>query len=152
MAQLTAQPPLPGVGEDLSGPEIKVTPHRLQVYGDGLLTSAAGIRATVGANIHTDVELARKEGLSAPVVDGMLSVNYLSSMLVRAFGQAYLEHGHLRAKFIKPVYVDQVVRPRGVVRETVDGEQGRTKHLIDVWVETAEGVKVLDGDASVEFP
>jgi hypothetical protein len=152
MQQLTAKPPVPGVGEDISGPEIEVTAHRLQVYGDGLLTSAAGMPAKVGANIHTDVEYAREQGLAAPVVDGMLSVNYLSSMLVRAFGQAYLEHGQLRAKFIKPVYVDQVVRPRGVVRESAAGEDGRTRYALDVWVETAEGVKVVDGDASVEVP
>lgn len=150
MSELTSTPQIPEVGGEISGPEVKVTAERLQVYGDGLLTSAADTPARVGANIHTDVEYARQQGLTAPVVDGMLSVNYLSSMLVRAFGRAYLEHGELRAKFIKPVYVDEVVQPRGIVRERIEGQDGRTRHVLDVWMER-DGEKVVDGDAAVEI-
>lgn len=150
MSELTMKPALPEAGEEISGAETKVTVQRLQAYGDGLLSSAAGVPVQVGANIHTDAEYAREQGLPAPVVDGMLSVNYLSSMLVRHFGVAYLELGELRAKFIKPVYVDESIRPRGVVREVVDGEQGRTRYVLDVWVERSGGVKVVDGDAIVE--
>jgi len=151
MSELTAKPETPAVGQEISGPEIKVTPERLQVYGDGLLTSAADTPVHVGANIHTDVEYAREQGLAAPVVDGMLSVNYLSSMLVRAFGAAYLEHGELRAKFIKPVYVDEVVQPRALVRESIEGQDGRTRHVLEVWVQRDGGEKVVDGDAAVEL-
>jgi hypothetical protein len=150
MSELNANPTLPETGAELSGPEIKVTPERLRIYGDGLLTSAADKPVRVGANIHTDVEYAKEQGLAAPIVDGMLSVNYLSSLLTRTYGQAYIEHGELQCKFIKPVYVDQVLRPRATVGEREPGEEGRERQLLETWVELDDGTKVVVGMASVE--
>jgi hypothetical protein len=149
--ELNAAPTLPQSGDELNGPEIKVDAERLQVYGDGLLTSAADKPVHVGANIHTDVEYAKEQGLDAPIVDGMLSVNYLSSLLTRAYGQAYIEHGELQCKFIRPVYADEVVRPRAVVGEREAGEDGRERQLLETWVETEDGTKVVVGKASVEL-
>jgi len=138
------------VGAELAGPEVVVDAARLAAYGDGLLSSAAGQAVKVGANIHTDVELARSQGLAAPIADGMLSTNYLSSMLTRAFGRFYLENGELRTKFIKPVPVDTLLRVRGRVRAREDLGDGRVRYELDVWTENGEGVKVVDGDAAVE--
>jgi hypothetical protein len=149
--ELEPTPTLPRSGDELTGPEIKVDAERLQVYGDGLLTSAADKPIRVGANIHTDVEYAQEQGLAAPIVDGMLSVNYLSSLLTRAYGRAYIEHGELQCKFIKPIYVDQVVRPRAIVGAREPGEDGRERQLLETWVELEDGTKVVVGKASVEL-
>ncbi|HWV84039.1 MAG TPA: MaoC family dehydratase [Capillimicrobium sp.] len=150
MSALTADPQPLAVGAELSGPEIVVNADRLAAYGDGLLSSAAGRAVQVGSNIHTDVELARSQGLPAPIADGMLSTNYLSSMLTRAFGRFYIENGELRTKFIKPVPVDTLLRVRGRVRAREELGDGRVRYELDVWTENGNGVKVVDGDAAVE--
>jgi acyl dehydratase len=150
MSALTADPQPLDVGAELSGGDIVVNAARLAAYGDGLLSSAAGQAVKVGANIHTDVELARSQGLPAPIADGMLSTNYLSSMLTRAFGRFYVENGELRTKFIKPVPVDTLLRVRGRVRGREEISDGRVRYELDVWTENGDGIKVVDGDASVE--
>jgi 3-hydroxybutyryl-CoA dehydratase len=138
------------VGAELSGPDRIVTHERLNSYGDGLLSSAADKRVRVGANIHTDEEYARNQGLYAPIVDGMLSTNYISSMLVRAFGRAYVETGELRTKFIKPVPVDTFLRTRARVTAREELENRGVRYELDVWTENGDGLQMVVGDAIIE--
>jgi 3-hydroxybutyryl-CoA dehydratase len=137
------------VGTELEGPARIVTPERMQAYGDGLLSAAAGEEIHVGSNIHTDEEYARGQGLETAIADGMLSTNWLSSMLVRAFGTPYLENGELRTKFIKPVLVGIELRARGRVSGTRPTDDGSTRVELDVWTEDADGTRLVDGFAAV---
>ena len=61
----------------------------------------------------------------------------------------YLERGELRTKFIKPVYLDadRQSRPRSWRSSRASG--GKV-YKLDVWCEDENGIKVVDGDATVE--
>jgi hypothetical protein len=150
MTKLVENPPLPKIGDVLIGREGPVTPQQLVDYGSGFLSACASRELKVGANIHTDVEVARQAGLAMPIVDGMLSSNYLSSMLTRYYGRAFIETGKLRTKFIRqiPAMLDLKVRGQ-VMRRTVQ-PSGKMRYFIDVWVEDPEGNKLTVGDANVD--
>lgn len=138
------------IGDELPGFERVVTAERLVWYGDGLLTSAAGQRTRVGSNIHTDEEFARRQGLPAAIADGMLATNWISSMLFSQFHADYLTNGQLRTKYIKPTLVGTKVRVRGKVRNRVQLGAERIRLELEVWTEDTAGVKLTDGDATVD--
>jgi len=82
----------------------------------------------------------------------MIMTNWVSSMLVEHFGMAYVEHGELRTKFIKPVLLGMTVVCRGCVRSIERGPGGARTCMLDVWCEDEHGTKVVDGHARVELP
>ncbi|WP_049564062.1 MaoC family dehydratase [Streptomyces sp. SBT349] len=142
--------PLPdlAVGAELSGPTRPLTMERVEWYSIGMLSAASGVRQGVQRNIHTDQEYAASQGLPAAIADGMHSTNWLSAMMAHHFGGHYLTSGELRTKYIKPVFVDTPLTPRGVVTAREEGPDGVTYRL-DVWCEDADGVKLTVGDAAV---
>lgn len=115
-------------------------------YCDALETAASqsGEFIIAEPTIHTDAGYARAQGLPGIIADGMLSTNYISSLLYRHFGLNYLCGGELLTKFIRPVYEDDVVQAHAVV--TGAGADG---YALDVWVQTADGQKVTVGTATV---
>jgi 3-hydroxybutyryl-CoA dehydratase len=138
-----------GVGDELLGAVRVVTPERLVWYGDGLMTAASGVRTQAGSNIHTDEIYAREQGLPQPIADGMVATNWIASMLLDHFGEAYVTSGELRTKFIKPTFVGTKVRVKGRVRQREALTNGTIRYDLDVWTEDATGVKLTDGDARV---
>jgi hypothetical protein len=139
------------VGQEVTGPYRTVTPERLRWYGDGMLTAAAGQITLVGSNIHTDAEYAREQGLAEPIADGMIATNWISSLLLLRFGEAYLSAGELRTKFIRPTSIGARVRAGFRIRERI-GCEGAVRYQLDVWTEDADGAKLTDGAATVELP
>jgi 3-hydroxybutyryl-CoA dehydratase len=137
------------IGTELSGPTRVVTAERMQRYGDGLLSAAAGEEIHVGANIHTNEEYARSQGLEYAIADGMLSTNWVSSMLVRSFGAAYLTTGQLQTKFIKPVRVGIELRACGRVTAQTAIDDGATRIDLEIWTEDADRTKLVVGTAAV---
>ncbi len=138
------------VGAELTGPVRVMTRERIRWYDDAMLSAASGQSVRAGANIHTDDDYARSQGLPAVIADGMITTNWMSEMLVARFGMGYLERGELRTKFIKPIYLGAVVSVRGRVRSVERTAGGATQYVLDVWCEDQHGVKVTDGDARVE--
>jgi hypothetical protein len=105
-----------------------MTAERMRWYSDALKTVTAGTSEplSAGANIHTDDAVARANGLRGRVADGMISTNWISTLLADAFGESYLEGGSLRTRYVRPIYEDDrlevVVRITG--RQTsVRGDQ-----------------------------
>ena len=137
------------VGAELFGPARVMTVERIEWYDSAMLSAAKGEIAQVGANIHTDEDFARSQGLTAVIADGMIMTNWCSEMMVRYFGMDYLGRGELRTKFIKPVYLKQTVHVRGRVLSADAGEDGTKVYKLDVWCEDENGIKVTDGDARV---
>jgi 3-hydroxybutyryl-CoA dehydratase len=128
-----------------------MTAERMRWYADVIETSLAGRPVQAAPNIHTDDDIARANGLSARVADGMISTNWLSEMLVAAFGEAYLRTGSLRTRYARPIFEDAVVT--SVVQITkvewaVDGTQTVTA---DVWCETEDGTRCTSGEATVRL-
>ena len=140
------------VGAEITGPVRLMTAERIEWYDSAMLSAAKGTLAQVGSNIHTDEDYARSQGLPAIIADGMIMANWVSSMLVEHFGMAYVEHGELRTKFIKPVLLGVTVVCRGRVRSIEQGSGGGRTCMLDVWCEDEHGTRVVDGHARVELP
>jgi acyl dehydratase len=98
-------------------------------------------------NYHNDKEAAIKWGFPDIVVQGMMSVCFLSEMMTDRFGAGWLAGGKLDVNLVNIVWQSDALTCRGFVRElTPEGPRQRA-HL-DVWVEKADGTKATIGTAS----
>jgi acyl dehydratase len=149
MTAVAASQALP-VGTEITGPVRVMTAERIQWYDSAMLSAAKGELARVTVNIHTDDDYAKSQGLPAIIADGMISTNWCSEMLIEHFGMDYVEHGELRTKFIKPIFLGVTVCVRGKVTSAVPQQSGAVVYTLDVWCEDEKGVKLTVGDAKVE--
>jgi 3-hydroxybutyryl-CoA dehydratase len=138
------------VGDEIRGPVRMMTAERIQWYDSAMLSAAKDELARVTVNIHTDDDYARMQGLPAVIADGMISTNWCSEMLVDHFGMDYVEHGELRTKFVKPVFLHETLSVRGQVTAVDPRQNGSVVYSLDVWCENEKRVKVTVGDAKVE--
>lgn len=60
-------------------------------------------------NIHSDVEVAKRTGLDAPIAQGMMTLAYASELMTNLYGPAWLERGEITVKFTMPVYAGDTV-------------------------------------------
>lgn len=137
------------VGSEVSDQSRMMTQQRIQWYGDGMLSASAGTLMRVGSNIHTDPEYARSQGLPDIIADGMISTNWISSMLVKHFGKDYVERGELRTKYIKPIFNHTAISSRGRIQSVDRLDDGSTRYTLEVWCEDQDGTKLTVGDAVV---
>ena len=88
-------------------------------------------------NIHSDIEVAKRTGLDAPIAQGMQTLAYASELLTQICGNEWLERGKISVKFIKPVYADDDVTI--TARQTTDGYEveARNQHGDTLMVGTA---------------
>ena len=141
------------VGDRLAPITRHMTAERMRWYCEGIDTAlvANGVPQLVGSNIHTDDDVARRSGLAGRVADGMISTNWLSSMLTASFGHGFLEGGALRTKYIVPIFEDDLITACGVITDIeVDGD--RRTAVLDVWCEKADGTRCTVGHARARLP
>lgn len=60
-------------------------------------------------NIHSDVEVARRTGLDAPIAQGMQTLAFASELMTHVCGEEWLERGEVAVKFTKPVFAGDTV-------------------------------------------
>jgi 3-hydroxybutyryl-CoA dehydratase len=60
-------------------------------------------------NIHSDIEVARRTGLDAPIAQGMMTLAFASELMTKISGSAWLERGEISVKFTKPVFAGDTV-------------------------------------------
>jgi acyl dehydratase len=100
-----------------------------------------------GDNYHTDRESARALGFPDIVVQGMLPICFLGELLTRELGRGFLAGGKLDVRLVNVLWANESVTARAeVVEETPEAD--RTRVHLDVWVEKADGTKVVVGQAS----
>ena len=135
-ANKAARPPFPtATGADLEPVEKLVDERRCWMFSGP------------GRNYHTDREQAQKLGFPKIVVQGMMTTCFVSQLMQDAFGMGWIEGGRMSVKLTNVVWVDDTLFARGKVRETThEGTRSRTH--CDVWVEKADGTRVLIGTAS----
>lgn len=93
-------------------------------------------------------DYATSLGYPGRLVSGYVLCAYISEMLVNFFGPGWLKGGRFAASFISPgVQERDVVRCRGVVTDEVKEESGKSVDL-DIWIEKAQGLRVVVGRAS----
>jgi 3-hydroxybutyryl-CoA dehydratase len=99
--------------------------------------------------IHDDDAYAKKQGLPGIIADGMISTNWIFSLLTDVFGDDAARKGRLRTKYIAPVYEDQVLTTCARVTSLHDTADGETVYNLDVWCEDDSGKHVTVGKALV---
>ena len=136
----TERPPFPtATGADLESVTKKIDKRRCWMFSGP------------GANYHTDEEQAKKLGFPTIVVQGMMTTCFVSEVMQRAFGEAWLRGGRMSAKLTNVLWVDETVTAYGKVREEVrEGESTRVH--CDVWVDKDDATRVLLGTASALQP
>jgi acyl dehydratase len=96
---------------------------------------------------HTDQEMARALGFPDIVVQGMMSVCFLSELMTRNFGAGWFCGGKLSVSLVNVVWPNDPLAVRGKVRgEAAEGS--KTRIHCDVWCEKPDGVKTIVGRAS----
>ena len=98
-------------------------------------------------NYHTDQEMARALGFPDIVVQGMMSVCFISEIMTRNFGAGWFCGGKLNVSLVNVVWPNDRLAVRGKVREEVP-EGAKTRVHCDVWCEKLDGVKTIVGSAS----
>lgn len=98
-------------------------------------------------NYHNDREMAQALGFPDVVVQGMMSICFVSELMTRAFGPGWLAGGKLDVRLVNVVWGGDTLAVRGHEREVVpEGDLRRA--ICDVWCEKADGTKTLVGTAS----
>ena len=98
-------------------------------------------------NYHTDREMAQAMGFPDIVVQGMMSVCFISELLTNSFGAGWYCGGKLNVNLVNVVWPNDRLAVRGKVREELP-EGAKTRVHCDVWCEKADGVKTVVGTAS----
>lgn len=102
-------------------------------------------------NIHTDMEMAKKEGLKAPVAGGPLLMSMISHMLLLSFGEGWIKGGKVTMKLIRPVKPDDFVTAKGVVTE-ISPDGSALRYACDLWIENQLHEKVVVATGSGLVP
>jgi acyl dehydratase len=131
-----------------------MTPERMRWYADVLETVSTASSTPIIAepNIHTDDDLARANGLPARVADGMVSTNWIQSMLVDTYGLNFLEGGSLRTRYVRPIYVDERIEVVAQVTARERDVEGRERLVLDVRCVKPDGQVATGGTATVRVP
>jgi 3-hydroxybutyryl-CoA dehydratase len=96
---------------------------------------------------HTDQEMARALGFPDIVVQGMMSVCFISDIMTRNFGVGWFCGGKLNVSLVNVVWPNDRLHVRGKVRDAMP-EGAKTRIVCDVWCEKDDGVKTVVGTAS----
>jgi len=98
-------------------------------------------------NYHNDKEMALKLGFPDVVVQGMMSICFLSEMMTNRFGAGWLSAGKIDVNLVNIVWGSDALTCRGFISR-IEQEGDRHRAHLDVWAEKADGTKVTIGAAS----
>lgn len=128
-----------------------MTAERMRWYADALATVEKGGTEPVVAppNIHTDDELARANGLPGRIADGMVSTNWISTLLTDAFGERYLAGGSLRTRYVRPIFEDDRIEVVVRITGTNTRPDGNEELLAEVSCVKSDGEVATAGTATV---
>ncbi|MDB5369250.1 MAG: hypothetical protein JWP20_808 [Roseomonas sp.] len=140
------------IGTELRALPRRMTRERMRWYVDLLPTVEAddGRVHQAEPTIHDDDEFAKSQGLPGIIADGMISTNWILSLLMDAFGEDALRPGALSTRYIAPVFEDVVLTVAARVTSLENGTGGALRYGLDVWCEDAEGRKLTVGKASIQ--
>lgn len=99
-------------------------------------------------NYHNDVEEARKLGFPDIVVQGMMPLCFLSEMMTQRFGAGWFSGGRMDVNLVNVLWGGDSVRARGLVVKRAPTGHNLERATVRVWVEKADGTKVVVGTAS----
>jgi hypothetical protein len=98
-------------------------------------------------NYHNDREHALKLGFPDIVVQGMMSLCFISEMMTGRFGEGWFSGGKMNVALVNVLWQGERVTARGNVTEEL-AEGARKRLAARVWCEKADGTKFVVGSAS----
>jgi len=98
-------------------------------------------------NYHNDVESARALGFPDIVVQGMMSLCFISEMMTNRFGPGWFQGGRMSVNLVNVVWQGETITAKGLVR-AISTEGSAKRVRTDVWCEKEDGTKVVVGTAS----
>lgn len=142
-----------------AGTEFRLPPRvmsreRMRWYVDGQPTIAAddGRIHTQPPTIHDDDDYARKQGLPGIIADGMISTNWIQSLLIDVFGAQVASRSRLRTRYVAPIYEDHVVITCARVKSVTNDADGATTWDLEVWCQDDQGKTLTAGEAQIQRP
>jgi acyl dehydratase len=121
--------------ESIAGPEKDITLDMCQRFSGP------------AKNYHTDPEEARKLGFPDVVVQGMMSLCFLSEMMTRRYGLGWYSGGRMNVNLVNVLWQGDQVTARGIVQQLSEEGPGQRHHL-QIWCAKADGTKIVVGSAS----
>jgi acyl dehydratase len=97
-------------------------------------------------NYHNDVEEAHKMGFPDIVVQGMMSLCFLSQMMTERFGAGWYVGGRMSGSLVNVLWGKDAVTCRGHVTDLA-AEGAARRARLQVWCEKPDGTKVVVGSA-----
>lgn len=104
-----------------------------------------------GRNSHSDINVARADGISRTIASGQNQMAFLHEMMERNFGDAWVYGGKISTRYIHPVYAGDRITANGVVTE-VGVTDGKPNVTLQIWCENQDGRKTSAGTASAGQP
>lgn len=98
-------------------------------------------------NYHTDRDAARALGFPDIVVQGMLPICLVSELLTREYGSGWMAGGKMDVRLVNVLWGGEQATARAEETDETP-EAGRVRVGLDVWVEKADGTRVVLGRAS----
>lgn len=141
------------VGQTFQSAPRAMTRERMRWYVDAQETAVRsdGKPHFGGPTIHDDDAYALKQGLPGIIADGMVSTNWILSLMVDVFGPDFVRSGRLLTKYIAPVYEDMMLLCRAEITQAQQ-QDGIASYTLTVSCETPEGLKVTVGEAVTNLP
>ncbi|MGE0825010.1 MAG: MaoC family dehydratase N-terminal domain-containing protein [Candidatus Binatia bacterium] len=100
-----------------------------------------------GKNYHTDREEASKLGFPEVVVQGMMSICFISELLTQRFGEGWYCGGKMNVNLVNVLWGGETATTHGVVKE-VTPEGNRQRAHLEVWCQKTDGTVITVGSAS----
>ena len=100
--------------------------HLLPVITRTVTPTVMFSRQWAGTNpVHTDREVASRQGMRAPVATGQLSAAYIQETCVQLLGEAMFRGSVMEVWFRRPVHLYDVLTTHGRVEEVREEPLGR---------------------------
>lgn len=98
-------------------------------------------------NYHNDRDQARALGFPDIVVQGMMSLCFISQMMTERYGRGWFEGGRMNVNLVNVLWQGETVTSHGRVTEERP-EGSRTRATLQTWCEKQDGTKFVVGTAS----
>lgn len=127
-----------------------MTRERMEVFSDMEHSTCAGYFQLAPPNFHNDLEFAQSEGFPNLLADGLITTYWVEAAMRDLFGVGYYKGGKLMTKYIRPVYVDDEITIKLVLKEKVpEGDTMRFNLEINCFNQKGELVTVSTASALV---
>lgn len=104
-----------------------------------------------GRNSHSDINVAKADGISTTIASGQNQMAFLHEMLERNFGDAWVYGGKISVRYIHPVYPGDRLTANGFVTEVIEVD-GKPRITLQVWCENQDGRKTSAGTVQAGQP